>query len=268
MIAVLLALLGTPARAETPADPSAIADRDAAERVRLERELVDLARRNAWEGVYRAYREIERLGGSSVVSTHELGAEASRALGDAWGTYQRLLRVIALAGPEAVTHEIMAGYREQYGRVIVRRVEPTPILLTADVAPFAPYLRAAIACAAAQLDETGAFDGFLPLGHYEIGSYSLDVVPGLTPVIVQRVVGDGTPHVKKTRPRPMIALSLLIGCGPDDVVVGIEPYDPLPYVDPMIATGGKAAAISSVTPAASAPNGMVLVGPDTRLDSG
>jgi putative alpha-1,2-mannosidase len=66
----------------------------------------------------------------------------------------------------------------------------------------------------------------------------------------------------------VILLSLTMACAPDAVTPSIEPYDPVPYVDPMVATGGQAAAIASVTPAASAPNGLVLVGPDTRLESG
>ncbi len=202
MLAALLLLLGTPVWADAPVDPAVTASRDAAERVRLEREVVDLARRNAWDGVDRAYREIQRLGGTSDAVIHDLGAQASRALGDAWGTYQRLLLVIALAGPEAVTHEVMAGYREQYGRVIVRRVEPSPIVLTAEVPPFAPDHRAAIAWAAQQLETTGAFDGFLPIGQYTVGPYALTVPAGLTPVILQRAVGDGTSATKKTRPRP------------------------------------------------------------------
>ena len=44
----------------------------------------------------------------------------------------------------------------------------------------------------------------------------------------------------------------------------IEPYDPLPLVDPMIATGGEVAEIASVSPGASAPLGLTLTGPDTR----
>ena len=44
----------------------------------------------------------------------------------------------------------------------------------------------------------------------------------------------------------------------------IEAYDPIPLVNPFIATGGQVAEIASVSPGASAPNGLTLVGPDTR----
>jgi predicted alpha-1,2-mannosidase len=44
----------------------------------------------------------------------------------------------------------------------------------------------------------------------------------------------------------------------------IESYDPIPLVDPFIATGGDVAEIASVSPGASAPLGLTLIGPDTR----
>ena len=44
----------------------------------------------------------------------------------------------------------------------------------------------------------------------------------------------------------------------------IDRYDPIPLVNPLIGTGGQVAEIASVSPGASAPNGLTLVGPDTR----
>ncbi|HHO50617.1 MAG TPA: glycoside hydrolase family 92 protein [Deltaproteobacteria bacterium] len=43
-----------------------------------------------------------------------------------------------------------------------------------------------------------------------------------------------------------------------------EPYDPLPLVDPLVGTGGVGAQTTGLNPGASWPNGMTLVGPDTR----
>jgi predicted alpha-1,2-mannosidase len=67
-----------------------------------------------------------------------------------------------------------------------------------------------------------------------------------------------------------VGFTVLVACrGPDDPSLDpIEPYDPLPLVDPFIATGGLAAEIASVSPGASRPFGMVLVGPDTRTSYG
>lgn len=71
--------------------------------------------------------------------------------------------------------------------------------------------------------------------------------------------------------RWVMALAL-VGCtsetvepAPEDPsAAAIEAYDPLPLVDPFIATGGDGAEIASVSPGAAAPFGMTLVGPDTR----
>jgi hypothetical protein len=76
----------------------------------------------------------------------------------------------------------------------VRRIEVTPIGLEVDELPFDPAERHAFDFARSVLDETGGFDGLLPIGHYRIGHHGVDVVPGLTPVTVQRVLGDGDSH--------------------------------------------------------------------------
>jgi len=47
-----------------------------------------------------------------------------------------------------------------------------------------------------------------------------------------------------------------------------DEYRPRQLVDPMIATGGELAEIASVSPGASAPLGLTLVGPDTSLGMG
>jgi predicted alpha-1,2-mannosidase len=78
--------------------------------------------------------------------------------------------------------------------------------------------------------------------------------------------------------RTVLALVLLAAsaCHPapsdDDPVVDsddpsaapIAAYDPLPLVDPFIATGGQGGEIAEVTPAAKFPLGMTSIGPDTR----
>lgn len=65
-----------------------------------------------------------------------------------------------------------------------------------------------------------------------------------------------------------------MSCTPDDPAQTVDPtaapigaYDPLPWVDPMVGTDGLGAQVAAVTPAASAPLGMVLVGPNTRNTS-
>ena len=46
----------------------------------------------------------------------------------------------------------------------------------------------------------GAFDGLLPAGTYVLGEgRTFEVVPGLTPTVVQREVGDGAQVKKKKK---------------------------------------------------------------------
>ncbi|MEZ4315920.1 MAG: GH92 family glycosyl hydrolase [Myxococcota bacterium] len=71
----------------------------------------------------------------------------------------------------------------------------------------------------------------------------------------------------------LFALALL-GCTPDKPdpddgpPAAIEAYDPVDFVDPFIGTGGIGAQVASVSPGASRPFGMTLVGPDTAAPYG
>ena len=73
-------------------------------------------------------------------------------------------------------------------------------------------------------------------------------------------------------PRMAWVAVVMAGCtgapSTDDITeaadVPVEVYDPVDWVDPFVATGGIGAEISSVSPGASRPFGMTLVGPDTR----
>ncbi len=70
--------------------------------------------------------------------------------------------------------------------------------------------------------------------------------------------------------RALVLWAALAGCRDPDGASDpfrsdpIAPYDPLAYVDPFIGTGGIGAQVTGLTPGASAPFGMTLVGPDTR----
>jgi hypothetical protein len=160
--------------------------------VQLRETMEKLAARNAWNGVEDAWLEMTTLGLPLPPELWQLAADCARARGDAWNAYQRLVEVIRARPDDPVAHEQMRIYREGYGRVTVRRVEATPIALESFVSPFDPGARAAIDFAAGTLETIGAFDGMLPTGEYQVGPYPITVVPGLQPVVVQRVVGDGT----------------------------------------------------------------------------
>jgi len=67
------------------------------------------------------------------------------------------------------------------------------------------------------------------------------------------------------RLQTVLPLLALIGCQETLVYdAPIEPYDPLPLVDPLIGTGGLGAQVSGLNPGAALPFGMTQTGPDTR----
>ena len=186
MIALLVALWAAPAMADEPTWSEA-------EAVRIASDIRRLAIRNAWEPVEDRYAELVAMGAPIGADLHELGAQAARNRGDAWTAYQRLVKVLAAADdPTSDAHGHMATYRDQYGRVAIRRAEDTPIALTVPTPPFQPDFRLAIAFAAEALLTEGSFDGLLPAGTYVLGAgRTFDVVPGLVPMVVQREPGDG-----------------------------------------------------------------------------
>ncbi len=62
----------------------------------------------------------------------------------------------------------------------------------------------------------------------------------------------------------MLSWWLLLACSPEEAP---SPVDLLSRVDPFIGTGGAGFSQGSASPAASAPGGMVKVGPDTSGES-
>jgi hypothetical protein len=150
-----------------------------------------LASRNAWGGVEERWLEMQSLGVDVPTETRLLAADAARVRGDAWSAYQRLADVLRLAPETDGVAGQMKLYRDGWGRVTVRRVEATPIELVASELPLMPEGRAAVDFAAEQLKKTGGFDGLIPVGSYQVGSYPIVVTASLEPVVVQRVLGDG-----------------------------------------------------------------------------
>ena len=82
-------------------------------------------------------------------------------------------------------------YRTEYGRIDVRRVEADCIRLAPAERPFDPSKAAAITFAAEQLASTGAYQGLLPVGSYQVGPHRADIRSGAAPTTVQRIAGDG-----------------------------------------------------------------------------
>jgi hypothetical protein len=174
-----------------------------AEVERLYDEMTKLARKNAWSGVDRAYRQIEEMGPDpfSVArdpgNMHFLASEAARMLGDTKRQRELLeLAQAALTGAEDAESEAararfessVGAIEEAYGTVDIMprggknakkqaKKAIKPILVRPEM-PFAPDQRNSIAYATRVLDEKGEFSGMLPAGDYVLGGVSITVVAG------------------------------------------------------------------------------------------
>lgn len=144
-----------------------------AEYVRLAGEVQNLAQRNAWAGVERAYTAALRTGETGSFDLHMAGAQASWARGDARGTRERLARAHELREDRHVV-EWMYRIDHAFGQASVQ-VDPGLELQRAGGGGFDPEATQAVAFAAAQILATGRFTGLLPRGAYTIGPHRLHV---------------------------------------------------------------------------------------------
>jgi hypothetical protein len=152
----------------------------AAEHNRLTEEMRTHAARERWDAVDAHYRELTGLWGADVrYEDHWLGAQAASALGDVQTTWRRLQAALSVE----FTDEALAWWATltaQYGEVhlILKDTAVQPITLTIADPPLEPEKRATIAAAQAVLQAEGAFHGLLPLGQYQLGELSFEVLGG------------------------------------------------------------------------------------------
>jgi len=157
-------------------------DESRAEVVRLAGELDKLAKRNAWKGVEKTYKEIEKLGFRGLLdpaSIHEMGSQAATVFGDTQARLIRLKRAGLSGGEESVAGALEL-LEEQWGEVNIRPARPPETRqekkdfvgpeLQPEQMPFAPDQRKAIETAMAQIEATGIYKGLLPLGAYTLGT--------------------------------------------------------------------------------------------------
>lgn len=142
-----------------------------AESQRLQGELRSLAQRNAHAGVDRAYRELVKLGCPIAAVDHTTGGTASRSLGDIASARARLRAAGDTSG--------VADLDRRFSSVVIaKRGKKERALALTSAMPFEPDARAAIERAQKEVTDTGAFNGYLPLGSYTVGSKSFEVKAG------------------------------------------------------------------------------------------
>lgn len=147
---VLLVALGT-AEAGDPI---------AAEATRLFESMQSLSERDAYRGVDQKYRALLALDTAVPGEAHRMGADASRALGEAAERQARLARAEAAGDTQATTElaQLSASWGTTY---LLGRAD-----LLLEPVPFAPDQRAALDFAQQELRQDGRFYGLLPVGSY------------------------------------------------------------------------------------------------------
>jgi hypothetical protein len=195
-------------------------DCDEGERARLANESRDLAKRNAWSGVERAYNNLLATGCSLSFDDHELGAESAEKLGKTFQVYERLAVAREIDQRSKIVEE-MESINQQFGRVRIKgdpRFRPE---LVRESMPFAPNQRKSIEYAMQVVANTGSFEGMLPRGEYQIGTRTFMVEPGeeWQEIFVDKVKGRG-------EDQPLLRyINAVAGLGPS-MMFAAEPGDP------------------------------------------
>ncbi len=160
------------------------ASSEEAERYRLQQELENLARRNAWAGVERTYTELEKLKLPLNLADHLLGAQSAIQAGDMLAALTRLQVGLAAAEPDddpnssyATAQALKEGFETRYGQVQIQLGDCGPILFMPSK-PFAEQERMAYTNARTKLMEGGSFTGLLPAGDYRVDTFPFTVEAG------------------------------------------------------------------------------------------
>lgn len=188
--------------------PPALAGRDA-ELTRLSEEMTRLAQKTAWAGVERKYDEMTTLKRVVIPGRiHLLAAHAARERGDAAEASRRAELALQV---EPTNEELVeeasrwiADFLVHYSPAAIElsvafRGEPKLVALDGD--GFDPKVRNALKVVNERLLAERAFEGFLPLGRYQIGDTLLEVYGGpLAKVFVKPVRNAPT----EAAPEPVV----------------------------------------------------------------
>jgi hypothetical protein len=178
MLLTLAFLLFTP-----PSLAGSQSERDA-EAIRLVAEVERLGQKLAWSGVERNYASLVELKGVTVPSpTHLVGAQAALERGDIGGAWERAQRAVKSArAPQELERASAwtADFYVNYGEVHIQAFTTFsgPLQLRLRDATFSPSAKAALAYAQERLNTTRSFEGFLPMGRYEIAGHTFEIVGG------------------------------------------------------------------------------------------
>ncbi len=148
---------------------------DRAEYIRLAGEIRNLADRQAWSGVERAYQAALLTQHPLAFRDHVAGAHAAAASGDVSAVRTRLHDAHQLEEDREII-EWLWNIDTDYGKVAL--TADVGIELVATEMSFDPARARAVAYAAEKLAETGTYQGLLPSGAYQVGDVVFFVTPG------------------------------------------------------------------------------------------
>jgi len=139
-----------------------------------------MAEQGHWAGVERTYERMLELEGVEIpYEAHYTAAQAARATGDMSLVLVRLERAARIKRPPG-----LSGWLEEiegsYGRVEISCTSRKRPELKPTVAMLHPDMRKQVALANAAIQESCAYKGLLPAGHYTLGKRTLEVVPGMS----------------------------------------------------------------------------------------
>ena len=187
LLSLFLTLGSTEVRAGAKAAEKATEKAAAAEAeyTRLQEELRGLAARAHWAGVDETYARMTALEGVTLsLEDHLRGIEAAEALGRPDREWPRVRAALTLT----TTDELL----DRYARLLVFYGE-AELSLAKDFTgsrqlqvvsmPLDPAQRRVIEQAQLSLEQSGQYQGLLPLGQYRVGDTAFDIVGGPTVVV-------------------------------------------------------------------------------------
>lgn len=200
MFALLLVLWSGPAFAGEPELVAVDAtDEEVAESEyrRLREELDRLAKRNAWAGVERTFIKMLETGREPKFDDLKTAAHAAQQLGDISEARERLAKAAAMREDKDVLDWLWI-IDSNYGPVFFAG-NPGQVSLAPKVMPFDPVQSKAVQFAAAQVAETGMFEGLLPRGDYLFGEREIDVGTSMRRVDLRNDAGVRKSERKKKK---------------------------------------------------------------------
>jgi hypothetical protein len=174
-------------------------------------QLHSLKQRSAWNGIDKAYRDLEDMGAEAfdyllasrpaaeVANVHDLGAQAAHVLGNIQGYWTRRERQMKVLSND-IGHiddaalkpvvESLSSVEGKFGAVrIVPRSEPKSekkreklrgpeLVQIQGFVEFDPLFRRSVEFAVAKIASTGYFEGLIPSGEYRLGDQEFTVIAG------------------------------------------------------------------------------------------